>query len=61
METLKKLRDLTGAGINDCKKALDEAQGDIDKAVDILRKKGISKASKRSERETKRCERKTKR
>ncbi len=52
METLKKLRDKTGAGISDCKKALDEASGDIEKAVEILRKKGISKASKRSDRET---------
>ncbi len=50
METLKKLRELSGAGIGDCKKALDEARGDIEKAVEILRKKGIAKAAKRSER-----------
>lgn len=51
MEKLKILRDKTGAGIADCKAALDEAGGDIDKAVEILRKKGIAKAAKRSERE----------
>lgn len=52
MEKIKELRDLTGAGIVDCKKALEESGGDIEKAVEILRKKGISKAAKRSERET---------
>jgi elongation factor Ts len=51
METLKKLREQTGAGIVDCQKALKEADGDLDKAVEILRKKGISKASKRMDRE----------
>jgi elongation factor Ts len=51
MEKIKELRDRTGAGMVDCKKALDEAGGDIDKAVEVLRKKGISKAAKRSERE----------
>lgn len=51
MELIKKLRERTGAGIGDCKKALEEAGNDIDKAVEILRKKGIAKASKRSERE----------
>jgi len=52
MEKIKELRDKTGAGIVDCKKALDESGGDIEKAVEILRKKGISKAAKRSDRET---------
>lgn len=52
MEKIKELRDMTGAGIVDCKKALEESGGDIEKAVEILRKKGISKAAKRSERET---------
>lgn len=52
MEKLKELREKTGAGIGDCKKALDESGGDIDKAVEILRKKGITKAAKRSDRET---------
>ena len=53
MENLKILRDKTGAGIADCKVALTEANGDIDKAVEILRKKGIAKAAKRSDREAK--------
>ncbi len=52
MEKIKELRDKTGAGIGDCKKALDESGGDIEKAIEILRKKGITKAAKRSDRET---------
>ena len=52
MELLKQLREMTGAGMVDCKKALDEAGNDLTKAVEILRKKGISKAAKRTERET---------
>ena len=44
---VKKLRDLTGAGMMDCKKALDEAAGEFDKAVEILRVKGAAKAAKR--------------
>ena len=52
MEDIKQLRDKTGAGIVDCKKALEESGGDIDKAVEILRKKGIAKAAKRTDRET---------
>ena len=52
MEKIKELRDKTGAGIGDCKKALDESSGDIEKAIEILRKKGITKAAKRSDRET---------
>jgi elongation factor Ts len=44
-----KLRSLTGAGMMDCKKALDEAEGDLEKAGEILRKKGIIKAAKRSD------------
>lgn len=51
MENIKILRDKTGAGIADCKVALEEAGGDINKAVEILRKKGIAKAAKRSDRE----------
>jgi len=47
---VKELREKSGAGMMDCKKALVEAQGDIDKASEILRKKGIAKASKRSSR-----------
>ncbi|MFZ4476012.1 MAG: translation elongation factor Ts [Saprospiraceae bacterium] len=48
---INKLRQTTGAGMMDCKKALEEAEGDQDKAVDILRKKGIAKAAKREDRE----------
>ncbi len=52
MEEIKKLRDLTGAGIVDCKKALEESGGDIDRAVEILRKKGEAKSAKKAERVT---------
>ena len=48
---VKKLRDATGAGMMDVKKALTEADGDFDKAVDILRVSGAAKAAKRSDRE----------
>ncbi len=48
---VKELREKTGAGMMDCKKALQEAEGDFEKAVEILRKKGIAKAAKRAERE----------
>ena len=44
---VKKLRDLTQAGMMDCKKALEEADGDFDKAVELLRVKGAAKAAKR--------------
>lgn len=50
---VRELRDKTGAGMLDCKKALDEAGGDFDKAVDNLRKSGIAKAEKKSGRTTK--------
>ena len=49
---VKRLRDLTGAGMMDCKKALDEAEGDFDKAQEILRIKGAKDAGKRAERTT---------
>lgn len=49
MELVKKLRDATQVGMMDCRKALEEAQGDFDKAVEILRKKGAAVAAKRSE------------
>lgn len=49
---VKELREKTGAGMMDCKKALAETQGDMDKAVDLLRQKGIAKAGKRAGRET---------
>ncbi|WP_026927613.1 translation elongation factor Ts [Granulicoccus phenolivorans] len=48
---VKKLRDATGAGMMDAKKALTEADGDFDKAVDILRVTGLAKAAKRAERD----------
>lgn len=51
MELIKQLRAMTGAGMVDCKKALDEADNDLNKAVEILRKKGIAKAAKRTDRE----------
>ena len=51
-KTVKKLRDMTGSGMMDCKRALQEAEGNIEKAVDILRKKGIAKAGARSARST---------
>src|ERR1700712_563176 len=44
---VKKLRELTGAGMMDCKKALDEADGDFDKAIELLRVKGAAKAAQR--------------
>lgn len=47
-EVVKKLRDKTGVGMMDCKKALEETGGDFEKAVEILRKKGIDVANKRS-------------
>jgi elongation factor Ts len=50
MDAVKKLRFKTSAGMMECKDALKEAKGDIDKAVDILRKKGIAKAAKKSTR-----------
>ena len=50
---VKKLREKTGAGMMDCKKALVETAGDIEKAIDFLRKSGISKAEKKGERTAK--------
>ena len=50
IEKIKKLRSLSGAGFNDCSVALDESVGDIEKAIEILRVKGISKASKKMSR-----------
>ena len=44
---VKNLRDRTGAGMMDCKKALVEAKGDVDLALDLLRKSGIAKAEKK--------------
>jgi len=50
---VKKLRDITGAGMMDCKKALGEAKGDFDKAIEYLRKKGQKVSAKRADREAK--------
>ncbi|MBI3290832.1 elongation factor Ts [Candidatus Falkowbacteria bacterium] len=52
IKLITKLRELTGAGIADCKSALEESGGDIDKAIEALRKKGALKAAKKSERAT---------
>jgi elongation factor Ts len=48
---VKRLKDLTGVGLTDAKKALEEAEGDFDKALEAMRKKGLTKAEKRGERE----------
>ena len=53
VEKVKKLREATGAGFKDCNLAIKESKGDLDKAVEILRVKGISKASKKMSREAK--------
>src|SRR5450432_1848811 len=48
---IKDLRERTGAGMSDCKKALVEVSGDMEKAIDYLRKKGLAKAAKKAGRE----------
>jgi elongation factor Ts len=53
MSDVTKLREMCGAGMMDCKKALEEANADFDKAVEILRKKGAATAAKRAERDAK--------
>ena len=50
LDKVKKLRELTGVGFKDCKNAIDENNGNIDKSIEYLRKKGIAKASKKMER-----------
>lgn len=50
---VKTLREMTGAGMLECKSALEEAGGDLEQAVEILRKKGVAKAAKKAGRETK--------
>jgi elongation factor Ts len=50
-EQIKELREATGVGILDCRKALEQANGDFNKAVDFLREKGLAKAAKRADRE----------
>ncbi len=47
LEKVKQLREITGVGFKDCKQAIDETKGDLEKSVELLRKKGIAKASKR--------------
>lgn len=49
-QMVKQLREMTGAGMMDCKKALTETNGDIEKAVDVLREKGLGKAAKKADR-----------
>ena len=53
IEKVKKLREATGAGFKDCNSAIKESNGDLDKAIEILRIKGISKASKKMSRDAK--------
>ena len=50
LENIKKLREMTGVGFKDCKAALDDSKGDIEKSIEYLRKKGIAKASKKMSR-----------
>lgn len=53
IDAIKKLREKTNAGVVDCKKALKESDGDVDKAIDILRKRGVALATKKVGRQTK--------
>jgi len=50
LEKVKQLREITGVGFKDCKNAIDETKGDIEKSIELLRKKGIAKATKRMQR-----------
>jgi elongation factor Ts len=52
VDKMRRLRDMTGAGMMDCRKALEETDGDVDKAVTVLRERGLAKAAKRATRET---------
>ena len=52
-DAVKQLRERTGAGMMECKKALTETKGDIDKAIDFLRKQGLAKADKKAAKEAK--------
>ena len=51
VDDIKKLRELTGVGLTDAKKALVETDGDFDKALEAMRKKGLTKAEKKGDRE----------
>ena len=52
LDLVRRLRDMTGAGMMDCRKALEESQGDLDRAVALLRERGLAKAARRAGRET---------
>lgn len=52
LNNIQKLRELTGAGVMECKKALQEANGDFDKAISIIHERGLAKAEKKKERTT---------
>ncbi|MCX5923535.1 MAG: translation elongation factor Ts [Candidatus Dependentiae bacterium] len=52
LESIQKLRNMTGLGMLDCKKALEEANGDIEKSIELLRKRGTALADKRADKET---------
>jgi elongation factor Ts len=52
VDDIKALREQTGAGVMDCRSALAEAGGDVDKAIELLREKGLARAAKRADRET---------
>lgn len=52
MELIQRLRSITGLGMMDCKKALEETGGDLEKAIELLRKKGAAVAAKRSDKQT---------
>jgi elongation factor Ts len=51
-DILVRLREITGAGVMDCKKALDDAKGDFDRAKDLIMERGVAKAERRAERKT---------
>jgi elongation factor Ts len=52
VEKMRRLREMTGAGMMDCRKALEETDGDVEKAVTVLRERGLAKAARRASRET---------
>ena len=52
LQDIERLREITGAGVMDCKKALTEAKGDFDKAIELIRERGVVIAAKKSERKT---------
>lgn len=53
IDQIKELREITGAGVMDAKKALEEAKGDMEKAIELIRSKGLAKAEGKSDREVK--------